>query len=330
MFRKPGDNKLYMLCSGQDGFGPNPINLFSAVLPAVTSAANSTVGGYTWPAPLAFSCLGNPFSASANGFNTQPFQVLPNPYDDAHAVYLGDNWLHGPGKDFSSPGACSTPGQPHGDQQCEPWQGNCPCGWPHGTCPGTSSPHDNAGYVMLSFSWGMLGNTDYLLCGHGTWNMKAPPKEGGSCYTFDIFPDPEHTPGFQTLLDYEGKQVPYIVSSCGFAQCPGWPLTKEENEDPDCCKKLGDALTQAKYNGVCQRDTLCGGTCKETYFGNIPGGGGQCTRPKFDASKASLFGSKDCAAARLPWGKRGSVLDACRGQHHIPSSLDADFQYTFT
>merc|ERR1712070_1282015 len=130
--------------------------------------------------------------------------------------------------------------------------------------------------------------------------------------TFDVFPDADHTPGFQPLFDYEGKEAPYIVSSCGFSMCPGWPRAPEENPaDAACCKRLGDSLTQAKYQGRCQRDTLCGGVCKDTDFGNIPGGDGHCKFSPFDPNQGTLIGSTDCAQSR--GSSAGSVVDSCRG-----------------
>lgn len=317
MFRKPGDKRtLYMMCSGQDGWGPNPVSLFGGVL--AEPGASGHTDAWEWPAPTVFECLGQPHSGSGNGFNTQPFQVLQNPYSKAHAIYLGDNWVHGPGKDTTM-GNCNHPSQPSASEECEPWQGNCPCGWPGSHCPATSNPGNSAGYVFLSFPWDKLGTTDYLICAHDTWDMHSPPGDDETCYTFALIPEPSYTSGFETKLDYEGKPVPYIPSSCGFAMCPGWPLSAEANAASNCCAKLGDSLTQAKYIGICNRDSLCGGRCKETDFGNIPGGNAGCMYKPFDPSKASLIGSHDCTTVR--GGGAGSVVDPCRGAHAVPSFM---------
>merc|ERR1711920_860738 len=77
---------------------------------------------------------------------------------------------------------------------------------------------------------------------------------------------------------------------------------------PECCARLGDTLTNAKFMNLCWRDTLCGGVCKDYDFGNIPGGHGGCKYNPFDPSKAVLLdGGKDCV------NSRGLVLDQCRG-----------------
>lgn len=334
MFRKPGDEKtLYFLCSGQDGFGPNPISLFSGSWssegPQPKEPTSGNVTGpppseYSWPAPLIFTCLGSPFSGSTSGFNSQPFQVLQNPYSADHAIYLGDNWLHGPGQDSTSPGSCSNPSsQPTGNTQCEPWQGDCPCNWPQSTCPGTSNPGGNAGYVWLSFPFAQLGQTNYLLCAHSSWNMKTPPAGTETCYTFNLIPDPSHTPGFTAVPDYSGKPAPLITSSCGYAFCPGWPLTPADNAPTSaCCQKLGDSITQAKYQSQCWRSDLCGGVCKDTEFGNIPGGDGQCKYVPFDPSKAKLIGSTDCTKVRAGTSGKGQVVDPCRGAQNVPAAVE--------
>merc|ERR1712232_1453788 len=181
----------------------------------------------------------------------------------------------------------------------------------------------SAGYIWLSFSWEKIeSEVNYLLCAHGSWDMNAPPSSSEPCYTFDLIPDAAYTPNFQAPVDYDGKLAPYIASSCGFAICPGWPLSAADNTaDSACCEKLGDALTQAKYVGACNRDTLCGGTCKETEFGNIPGGHGGCSRKDFDPSKANIIGETDCTKPR---GASGGVVDACRGEHSLPRF----FEYT--
>jgi len=303
------------MSSGQDGWGPNPVSLFSGVL-AEQGAVGSTKD-WEWPAPTIFLCLGQPHSASANAFNTQPFQVLQSPYSKDHAIYLGDNWVHGPGKDATT-GNCNHPSAPPASEECEPWQGNCPCGWPTDTCPGTSQPGNKAGYVWLSFKWDQVGSTDYLMCADSAWNLRSPPSDR-TCYTFNVVPDPSFTPGFQTALDYENKATPYVPQSCGFAMCPGWPAKAEDNADSRCCQKLGDSLTLPKFVGLCNRSTLCGGVCKETDHGNIPGGHAGCRYRVFDPSKALLLGATDCTKAR---GGAGGVVDSCRGKNSFPNFLE--------
>jgi len=322
MFRKPGDKQtFYILCSGQDGWGPNPVSLFSGTLPSKGKLSNTLPNDdYKWPAPALFTCLGQPFSGSANAFNTQPLGVLPNPYNAKYGIYVGDNWVHGPGKGI---GKCTKPGLPHGNEECEPWQGCCPCNFPHSSCPHTSSPYDKAGYVWLSFPWDKVGETDYLFCAHSSWNMKSPPAESETCYTFNIFPDKYGTQDFNRTSDYSGKQAPYIVSSCGFAFCPGWPMTPEQNTNASCCETLGGSFTEAKYVGACSsisRKDVCGGKCKENKNGNIPGGHGGCLRKPFDPSKATLIldnGKTDCTKYR------GGVVDPCHGPNVIPSAGNA-------
>mmetsp|Transcript_153943 Transcript_153943/g.279643 ORF Transcript_153943/g.279643 Transcript_153943/m.279643 type:complete len:631 (-) Transcript_153943:57-1949(-) len=324
MFKKPGDSThLYMFCSGQEGFGSNPVNLFSAELNADGFNFQASLleqSSYDWAAPAIFTCLGQPFSGSANAFNSQPTQILQNPYDPKHAIYIGDNWLQGPGKDSTS-AECRPDGQPQKLSNCEPWSGTCPCGWPGNNCPGTSNPGSSAGYVWLSFSYKEVGETDYLMCADHQWNLKRPSKAGARCFTFNLLPDEKHTPGFKAKQDYAGlgSYVPFVRSSCGFVQCPGWPMTPEENEDPNCCKKLGDALTSPKFLGQCRRDDVCLGRCKDIENGNIPGGDGQCKYRPFDPSKASLMGGKvDCTQIRGDTEQYGEIVDSCRGALSFP------------
>lgn len=321
LFRDPGDSStLWMMCSGQDGFGPNPVGLFSAKLGSSGVAeARDDQGDYPWPAPLIWTCHGLPHSGSGNAFNTQPFQVLPNPYSSAHGIYFGDNWLHGPGKQTT--GSCADPGW-HGMDNCEPWQGNCPCNYPNNKCPGTSSPGFTAGYVWLPFTWKKLqSDPKYLVCAHSSWNMKSPPGDDATCYTFNVFPDTPFTPGLVDETDYRGQHTPYIESSCGFIECPGWPKTAKANSENTtaCCEAVGDAITQSRNGGRCRADDLCMGACKEDEHSNIPGGHGGCTFSAFDPSKAKMVGSdgKDCTAVR---GESGhGTVDPCRGSHNVPA-----------
>ena len=351
LFRDPGDangSNLYMMCSGQDGFGPNPVGLFSTAFSEAEGSERHGAGpsdglatDYPWPAPTLWKCLGLPHSGSGNAFNTQPFQVLPNPYSAEHGIYLGDNWLHGPGK--RSDGECDNPAW-HGMSNCEPWQGNCPCNYPNNKCPGTSSPGFSAGYAWLPFTWEKLRNDPlYLICAHSAWNMKAPPADDATCYTFNVFPDAPFTPGLDAhaLIDYRGQHVPYVESSCGFIPCPGWPMTKAENtgNSTACCEGVGDAITQARNGGRCRADDLCNGACKEDENENIPGGHGGCTFSRFDSSKAKLIGSdgtRDCTQRREGTngahaasggsatffagnGSSPGLVDPCRGDHATPS-----------
>lgn len=313
LFRDPGDDKtLYMMCSGQDGFGPNPVGLFSA---KYGKNSMPKVEESFWPAPVLWNCLGFPHSGSGNGFNTQPFQIITNPYSSAHGIYLGDNWLHGPGK--RTDGDCANPAW-HGMENCEPWQGNCPCGWPRNQCPGTSSPGFTAGYVWLSFTWAKLkSDPEYLICATSKWNLKKPQGDDATCYTFNVFPDSAFTPGLAPSIDYRGKHAPFVESSCGFIPCPGWPKTKAENEATDCCDKLGDSITQSRNAGRCRAADVCLGACKEDENSNIPGGHGGCTFSPFDPSKATLIGNgQDCTKAR--GSSSYTVVDPCRGSHLIP------------
>lgn len=324
LFRRPDDKEtMYLLCSGQDGWGPNPVSLFSGILPAKQQLSNSLPGDdYQWPAPPLFTCSGQPFSGSAVAFNSQPIGVLPNPYDSNYGVYIGDNWLHGPGKGMGKCSVKDKPGLPHADEVCEPWQGCCPCNFPNNTCPLTSGPYDLAGYVWVSFPWEKVGNTDYLFCAQDSWSMKSPPTADETCYTFNLFPAQYGTQGFQEDTDYSGKQMPYVVSSCGFSPPPGWPKTAANNTNASCCETLGASFTEAKYVGVASsqgRSDVCEGKCKENQNSNIPGGHGGCLLKPFDPSKAKLIlgnGDKDCSSYR------GTMItDGCHGPNQIPSSV---------
>jgi len=323
LFRDPeDDNTLYMMASGQDGFGPNPVGLWSAPLKKDLAVVGSRVSdGWKWPAPVLWECLGLPHSGSGNAFTTQPFQVLPNPYSPAHGIYFGDNWLHGPGKESS--GVCSSPAW-HGEANCEPWQGNCPCNFPNSKCPGTSSPGFTAGYVWLPFTWSKLkADPEYLICAQAEWDMKAPPSDADVCYTYNVFPSTPYTAGLPARTDYRGEPVPYVESSCGFIPCPGWPMSKAENEDNTtaCCEKVGDAITQGRNAGRCRAPDLCLGMCKENEHKNIPGGHGGCTFSAFDLKKAKVInGGFDCTTIRgsANSSSYGGVIDPCRGEHTIP------------
>jgi len=221
-------------------------------------------------------------------------------------------------------GKCSVPGLPQHGEECEPWQGCCPCNFPNSTCPFTSNPYDKAGYVWVSFPWDKVGNTDYLFCAHSTWSMKSPPTADETCYTFNIFPAQYGTQDFKKDVDYSGQQHPYIVSSCGFSPPPGWPMTQENNTNASCCRTLGATFTEAKYVGVTARQArsdVCEGKCKENENLNIPGGHGGCLLKPFDPSKAKLIlgnGQKDCSRYR-----GGSIVDPCHGPNSIPSTEES-------
>lgn len=321
LFRKPGDSRwLYLLCSGQDGFGPNPVSLFRGALgvEAPPLASGMPASDYPWPALRIFSCLGLPFSGSATALNSQPVQVLANPHDSAHAVYMGDNWLHGPGKDYTSE-ACSDPskGPPSSVRECEAFTGTCPC--QADRCPAVSRPGAHAGYIWVSFAWERLGSTEYLICAGPPWNLRAPSTNTGPCYTFNVFPQVGITPGYADVADYEGKAIPFTMNNCGFQFCFGWPMTLSQNAPTrECCSTMGDFLTNPKTAGNCWRETLCGGICNDTDFGNIPGGHGGCTMKPFDPSQAVLLNSgKDCTTVRQDY----LALDPCRGHHSLTAPL---------
>ena len=213
-------------------------------------------------------------------------------------------------------------------ENCEPWQGNCPCNFPNDKCPGTSSPGWSAGYVWLPFAWSKLKlDPEYLICARETWRMRLPPGANDTCYTFNVFPEAKITPGLDpaTLVDYRGKSVPYVESSCGFVSCPGWPMTKEENSGNTtrCCERVGDAITQGRNAGRCRAADLCLGQCREDENGNIPGGHGGCAFASFDPAKAKLLnGATDCTNARASGlsltGGGPDVVDPCRGAHMVP------------
>ena len=247
----------------------------------------------------------------------------------------------GPGK--RADGQCATPAW-HGMADCEPWQGNCPCNWPNTKCPGTSSPGKDGGYVWLPFTWKKLKvDPLYLVCAHSSWDMKSPPGDNATCYTFNVFPDSPFTQGLdeRKLVDYRGQHVPYVESSCGFIACPGWPMSEAANSDNTtaCCAKLGDAITQARNGGRCRADNLCMGKCREDQYENIPGGHGGCAFSAFNPSKARLIGdangSYDCTQVRAPGaavapdiivnsdhlesGEATQIVDPCRGEHAVPS-----------
>lgn len=266
MFRK-GD-KLFFLASGQDGFGPNPVSLFQVSLESTSWLPNTDASMF--PAPTGgFHCVGNPFSGSMQALNSQPTQVLPNPYlkstpgKSQPMIYLGDNWLHGYGR-----GTSDFSGE-------EPGQGDCPRGWPHDYAPQKSCPGNSAGYVWLPFDAEDMEDAEKYrtsICAMNVWNMKNTDWKTKPCFTFNIMPTDD-------VASCGSSPCPVIVGSCGFAICPGFMGNST-------CHDAGDSFTQAKYQGRCSPEVflkLHGVDCRielknftTGMNGNIPSGDALC------------------------------------------------------